>query len=301
MGCILSTVPHITTKVDLSPEAKAALVANGWDTGYVAFGFAASESVSKLAVGLPIAGISDVKWVTVSFDDSNLEDIPEGFDPNFMTPGSTQKLGVKSDLYKLITGGFSAMPALAIDGEMHIEADAILKMIAQKEGVSSEILDLIDLSVKNNNSILEALKHWGWAGLHSAQDYAMVNKEHYLEFGQGNKFEAWEKQSTDLIKAFMSKQEQVLAAKSEINGFFVGDNLTLADAALLNWVQSLEGVAGLDVKKHYPKCYENWEKVKANPPPGSQHFIYGFPVFCGYVAAANKDARESGFDINKYW
>ena len=252
-------------------------------------------------MGLPIAGISDVKWVTVSFDGSDLEDIPEGFDPNMMTPGSTQKLGVKSDLFKLITGGSSSMPALAIDGEMHIESDEILKMIAQQKGVASEILALIDLSVKNNNSIFEALKHWGWSGLHASQEYAMVSKEHYLEFGQGNKSEEWEKQSTDLIKTFMSKQEQVLAAKSEINSFFVGDKLIVADASLFNWVQSLEGVAGLDVKSYYPKCYENWEKVKANPPAGSQHFIYGFPVFCGYVAYANKEAREAGFDINKYW
>merc|ERR1711935_933582 len=68
-----------------------------------------------------------------------------------------------------------------------------------------------------------------------------------------------------------------------------------------NWVQSLEGVAGLNVKQHYPKCYANWEIVKSKPPEESLPFIYGFPVFCGYVTDANKDARANGFDINKYW
>lgn len=299
MGSKASKTP--STKVELTKEAKEALAANGWDKGYVAFGFVASESVAKVAVGLGIAGIPDVKWVTVSFDDSELADIPEDFDPNFMSPGSTQKLGVKSELYKLITGGKAAMPALCIDGEMHMESVGILKMLAIEKGASKEVMELIDLSLNNDENNLQALKHWGWAGLHAAQNYAMVNKSHYLGFGKDNKTEAWEKDCTDKIKVFMDKQEEILAAKSEVNGCFYGDIMTLGDAALLNWVQSFEGVTGLDVKKYYPKCYANWEKIKENPPAGSQHFIYGFPVFCGYVAAANKDLREAGFDINKYW
>jgi len=162
-------------------------------------------------------------------------------------------------------------------------------------------LELIDLSLKHTDDVFEALKHWGWAGLHSSQDYAMVNKKNYIAYGNGKKSEEWEKEKTDSIKTLMSGLEGILASKPDVNGFFIGDSLTLADAALINWVQSLEGVSGLDVKQFYPKSYQNWELVKANPPEGSLHFIYGFPVFCGYVAAANKDAREAGFDINKYF
>lgn len=298
-----NTIPN--NKVQLTPEGKAAMKENGWDQGYVYFGFSASEAAVKVATGLPIAGIKDVKWVTVCFDDSPLEDIPEGFDPNMMTPGSTQKIGVKSELYSLITGGKSVMPALAINGEMYTESELILKMIAQETMTSSldktKVLDLIDLSLKHSDTIFGALKHWGWAAMHAAQGYAMVNKDHYLQYGKGNKTETWEKETTDDIKVFMNKLESTLAAKPTVNGYFVGDGLTLADAALINWVQSLEGVVGLDVKTYYPKCYENWELIKAMHIEGSPHFIYGFPVFCGYVSGANKEAREAGFDINKYW
>lgn len=308
MGCIYSNPVDKTPKgknniaedIMLTSEAKAALAEYGWDKGIVAFGFTASEATVKLGVGLPIAGI-DAKWVTISFDDSKLEDIPEGFDPNFVTPGSTQKMGVKSELYHTITGGTSTMPALAIEGEMYLGSDAILKKLAVERKAPKAVTDLIDLSIEYNEIAFEAMKHWGWSAMHAYQNYAMVNKEHYEAYGLGNKDEAWEKTVTDAIKTFMSKLEETLGAKKEINGFYVGDSLTLADASLMNWVQSLEGVTGLDVKKHYPNVYANWEKTKENPPAGSLQFIYGFPVFCGYVSQANQQLREEGFDINKYW
>ena len=297
-----SALKGAPNKLSLSPEAKAALAEHGWDQGYVAFGFTASETSVKLATALPLAK-KDVQWVTVSFDDSKLEDIPEDFDPNMMTPGSKQKIGVKSDLYSLITNGQSMMPALCIDGEMYGESELLVRMLAENADIPNkkEVLELIDISAKANQPAFEALKHWGWAGMHAYQNYSMVNKKHYEKYGQGNTSEEWEKEKTDAIKELMDKLESILAAKDKINGFFIGDSWTHADAALINWVQSLEGVAGLDVKKYYPKCYENWEMVKANPPEGSQHFIYGFPVFCGYVTQANQHARDAGFDINKYW
>jgi len=289
-------------KSSLSPEGKAALVEHGWDKGYVAFGFSASETTVKVATALSLTGI-DVQWVTVSFDGSDLEDIPEDFDPNMITPGSKQKLGVKSELFSLITGGKPMMPALAIDGVVYTESEGIVKMLAEKEEISDKEknVELIELSAKYNEPIFQALKHWGWAGLHAYQNYSMVNKEHYVSYGQGNQTEEWEKEKTDAIKEFMGALEEILKAKPKVNGFFIGDSRSFADAALINWVQSLEGVAGLDVKKYYPNCHENWGIIKASPPDGSAHFIYGFPVFCGYVTQANQHAREAGFDINKYW
>jgi len=288
------------TGVNMSPEAKAAMVANGWDKGYVAFGFTASEATVKVATALPQVQ-ENVKWVTVSFDDTTVMDIPKDFDQNMMTPGSTQILGVKSELYSLITDGVACMPALAIDGQMYNGSEQIVKMLAIVNKSSKEVMDLVELSLNNNDKLLQACKHFGWCGMHKYQNYAMVNKDHYVNYGNGVKDETWEKNVADVIKAFFGKLEAVLAAKPKINGFFVGDSQTLADASLINWVQSFEGVCGLDVKKHYPLCYANWELVKATPPSGSLPFIYGFPVFCGYVTDANKDARLAGFDINKYW
>ena len=183
-----STAPA-ATKLLLPPEAKAALVEHGWNKGIVAFGFTASEATVKLAVALHILGISDVTWVTVSFDDSPLQDIPEGFDPNMMTPGSKQKIGVKSELYKLITGSIGHMPALAINGDMYLESDQILKMLALNNGCPSEVINLIDWSILYQEKIFEVLKHWGWSGMHAAQNYSMVNKANYIDYGVGKKDE----------------------------------------------------------------------------------------------------------------
>ena len=44
-----------------------------------------------------------------------------------------------------------------------------------------------------------------------------------------------------------------------------------------------------------------WTKLKESRPKGSERFILGFPTLCEYASAANKAAREGGFDINKYW
>jgi len=265
----------------------------------VAFGLSASESTTKIATALPILG-KEATWITLSFDDAPLAGV-EGRDPNTITPGSVAAMGVKSDEWKLLSGGRSCMPALAIDGQVYMDADEIVKMLAVMSNAPAEVLDLIDHSRANTHELLEALKHWGWCAMHASQGYAMVNKDHYDTLGQGNQSSSWETAKADLIKAFLGKLEATLAAKPSINGFYVGDSLTLADASLINWPLSLSGVAGLNVELEYPKLWKHWQLVQASPPKGSEPFIFGFPMFCGYVAAANKAGREAGFDINKYW
>ena len=76
--------------------------------------------------------------------------------------------------------------------------------------------------------MINAAKHWAWSGLHKSMDYAMVNKEHYSDFGKGLKSEAWEKETGKVIETFLATLEAKLAAKPSINGYFVGDALTIA-------------------------------------------------------------------------
>jgi hypothetical protein len=160
----------------LSDEGKKFFADNGWDKGCVGFGNPASEATVKLLSALLLLKKAHT-WIEISFDDAALAD---------------NKMGVKSNDYKLITGGVSAMPALSKDGTMHVESVKIVKMLAEESNAPKEVMDIINLVDANDARLLEAAKHWGWAGLHAAQNYVMVNKEHYTSYGMGNKDEAWE-------------------------------------------------------------------------------------------------------------
>lgn len=127
------------------------------------------------------------------------------------------------------------MPALAIDGEVYVESELIVKKLAVESGASAEVLELIDLSATNCDRMLEATKHWGWSGLHKSMKYTMVNEAHYSEYGEGNKSAEWESETCAIVDGFMRTLEAKLSAKSELNGYFVGDSMTLADCSLINW------------------------------------------------------------------
>ena len=280
-------------EVELTAEARELLIKKGWDKGFVGFGFTASESTVRLAVAFNVLG-KPCTWVMLSFDDKPLRNTADE-DPNMITPGATEMMGVKSDTWKLLSGGRSCMPALCVDGSMFTEASEIVKMLAIQQNAPPEVLELIELSRTSTPILSEVLKHFGWSALHASTGYAMCTKEHYDAFGEGKKDAAWEKAKTDQVKAFFSKLEGILADKPAINGCYVGD------AALLNWPLSFSDVAGLNVSAEYPKLWENWTKLKESRPKGSERFILGFPTLCEYASAANKAAREGGFDINKYW
>ena len=273
------------SKINMSEEAKTAMAENGWDTGMVAFGFTVSEATVKLATGLPVAAADkqdddDVTWVSVSFDDSPLGST-EGMGADTVTPGAKHSLGVKSELYSTITGGACAMPTLAINGQMYTESDQLLLLLAkQNKDTPKEVTDLIQLSIDHSDNNFQVLKHWGWAAFHKGSGYAMVTADHYTPYGQGasDKDDEWETNVTDKVKTFFDKLESVLAAnKKEVDGFYVGDSMTLADCVLINWPQSFSGVTGLDVAKYYPKVHANFEMLKANPPGkylGHSHHQY---------------------------
>jgi len=302
MGCAISSDTKFkATKVTMTPENKTILTRNGWDKGIVGFGFAASEASCVAAIALVIAGKKDVQWVNVSFDDAEFADVPEEMDDIMKYPNSTKIIGVKDPVYKTLCGGSPQVPTIAINGQLYQESTEIVKMLADEIDAPMSVKNLIDQAIGFNETMLNTVKHWGWCAMHKAQDYAMVNKGHYLDYGEGNKDEQWERVTTNEVKAFFSYLESLLENKTEINGYFIGQSMTLADAALFNVVQSLELIAGLNVKGYYPKLYENWEILKASNPEGSAAYLNVFPGFAEYVTQANAEGRAKGFDINTYW
>ena len=271
--------------IEQSDEAKKLMAARGWDKGFVVFGAGASEATVKVLTTVCLLKGNDFKHVDVSFDDAAL--------------GEEDKLGVKTDTWKSLTAGRSNMPAIAIDGVMYMESELICRKLAKESGASTEVLEMIDLSLASSERMINAVKHWAWSGLHASMGYAIVNKDHYTSFGQGTQTEAWEKESGQVIDTFMKALETKLAAKPALNGYFVGDSMTVADCVLINWYLTLGCIGALDIESRYPKFCENWQLLKAKAPAGAQWHYEHFPGFGGYAANANKDARAAGFDINK--
>merc|ERR1711865_1221558 len=174
------------------------------DKGYVVFGAGASEATVKVLTTVCLLKGTAFKHVDVSFDDAAL--------------GEEDKLGVKTDTWKSLTAGRSNMPAIAIDGVMHMESELICRKLAKESGASTEVLELIDLSLASSERMIDAVKHWAWSGLHASMGYAIVNKDHYTSFGQGTQTDAWEKESGKVIDTFMKALEAKLAAKPARSG-----------------------------------------------------------------------------------
>jgi len=211
--------------IEQSDEAKKLMATRGWDKGYVVFGNGASEATVKVLTTVCLLKGTDFKHVDITFDDAAL--------------GEEDKVGVKTDTWKLLTAGRSQMPALAIDGVMHMESEMICRKLAKESGASAEVLELIELSLASSERMFDAVKHWAWSGLHASMGYAIVNKDHYTSCGQGTQTEVWEKESGKVIDTFMKALEAKLAAKPALNGYFVGDSLTVADCVLINWYLTL--------------------------------------------------------------
>lgn len=260
------------------------LADNRWDKGLVMFGSPASEATVKVMSALVLLN-KEYTSVEISFNDNPLED---------------NKMGVKSKEWELLSAGYCKMPALCIDGVMYVGSVKIVKMLAEQNNVSTEVMNLIDFVDVNDTKLLEAAKHWGWSGLHESNGYALANKDHYDSYGLGKKDEVWEKDAANVVKAFLDKLEALLGTKREINGFYVGDEFTLADCVLCNWPVSLGGIIGIDMEKRYPKVQANYLKLKEYGQEGMKIHFEQFPGFVGYIQGAMKEKREGGFDINKY-
>merc|ERR1711879_143750 len=168
----------------------------------------------------------------------------------------------------------------------------IVRMLAEESKAPKEVMDLIILADDNDAAITQASKHWGWAGLHASTGYGMVNKDHYTDYGKGNKDEAWEKDTVKTVKAFLDKLEETLSKKDKINGYFVGDSLSLADCVFANIPLTLGGITGIDLEKRYPKLHENGQALVKLMPEGMKAHFEHFPGFVEYVKGANKEARD---------
>lgn len=193
------------------------------------------------------------------------------------------------------------MPGLCIDGVMYVESVRIVKMLADKYGASPEEMELINLVDMYDATILEAAKHWGWCGLHASNDWALVNKEHYFSYGIGSRDGAWERDTAQNVRGFLERLEAQLGARQEINGYYLGNQLTLADCVLVNAPFTLGGVAGVNLEQNYPLVHANHMKLREINPPGMEAHFEQFPTYVGYVQGANAENRAQGFDINQYW
>ena len=112
-----------------------------------------------MATALACVGKTEC-WVEISFDDK---------------PLAAASVGVRSKEWALLSGGRAQMPGLAINGTLYMDAVEIVKMLATcggDEPAPAEVMELIELSRTNNETLLEACKHWGWAGLHESMGYA---------------------------------------------------------------------------------------------------------------------------------
>jgi len=282
----------------------------GWDKGIVVFGALASESTVKVSTavellqqqeGFPYKG--NVQWVDLSFDTKP-----------FSEKNGKTSMGVNSDMWLTLSGGKGFMPAIAIDGYMMLDAYVIVQHLWSQfpdqsliDEEQQEVQTLLDLNSQQTERLLQALKHWGWAAMNG-------KKKNYLEFGYSKKDLGWEQDSAKVVDDFFRQLENTLKAKKEsdgLNGFFVGNKMTLADCAMINWAASFKLVIGLNVPKRYPLVWENHELMKKKAPAGSKDFYGTFPMYAKVVGALNARNRGSGccclcgkgfkIENQKYW
>lgn len=278
----------------ISKDAKAILADNGWDKGLVVFGAAVSESTVKVVTAVHLLKKQDnfpykeIKFVDTPFDESDLKTASDG----------KQSVGVSNKLYINLTEGKGFMPAVAIDGRFMVNAYDIVQYFWNKYPDTSlntlesqQISDLLQLNTKYSESNFEALKHWGWCAMNGS-------KPNYQHLGYGKKDLAWEKAAVKKVDEFFCAFEDFLKKRKvaglEVNGFLVGNKISLADCALLNWAGSFSLVLGMNIQGRYPLVQQNWEQLKAKAPEGSSDHYGTFPIFCMIVGVLNSRNRGTG-------
>jgi len=250
----------------------------------------------------PLKG--NVQWVDLTFDKKPLSE-----------KNGKKSMGVNSDMWLTLSDSKGFMPAIAIDGKIMMDAYAIVQHLwsqypdtSLSDEEKQKVEALLELNTQQSERLLQVLKHWGWAAMNG-------KKKNYLEFGYGKKDLGWEQDSVKVVDDFFRQLEDSLKAKKEKNGsldgFFVGNKMTLADCALINWAQSFKLVIGLNVPKRYPLVWETHELMKKTAPAGSKDFYGTFPMFGMFIGALNARNRGScccclcgkGFYIEnqKYW
>ena len=174
-----------------------------------------------------------------------------------------------------------------------MESGEIVKQLAEQhpdpetsKEEQAEVLKWIDYNNKTADRLLEALKHWGWQAMHG-------DKKNYAAYGRGKKDMEWERALVDEVNTFFAGVDKHFAGK-ENKTFFVGDKLTYADCAMLNWAWSFQLVLKLDVPTRYPDCWANAVAMKKLMPDGSNDFYKKFPMFAMVVGVCNARNRGTG-------
>lgn len=83
----------------------------------------------------------------------------------------------------------------------------------------------------------------------------------------------------------------------------MGDKLTMADCAMINWPWSFHLIVQLKIETRYPNVWKHFEALKAKAIDCSDQHYNVFPYFATVVNDLGKDARTDGFHIEneKYW
>ena len=276
---------------------------NGWLDGFAWFGNQTSEHSVKLSAAVSLL----TKQETFPF--KHAEHVDMKFDEGGIVNRSKKKtfVGVWSSDWTILTYGACTMPAICVNGVVHMDAGRILKAFAEaypdprlSETDVANVTNWVVFNMEHGPRVMEAAKHWGWSIKHGG-------RTHYKRYGKDKRDLTWEQAAVRHVHGFMSTLDAHFEAKGENEkAFYVGDKMTLADCAMLNWPWTLACVTGLDVKRRYPYLWAHALALKELKPEGTASFYKHFPAMgkaVGRAALLQRGLCSRGFHIEhpRYW
>jgi glutathione S-transferase len=181
-------------------------------------------------------------------------------------------MGVSSKEWLAMSDGKGYMPAILMDGEMYMESAEIVKSFAEQypdttlsDDERAEVMKWIDFNLEKQEMLVEAEKHWDTAAL-------SPDKPNYVTFGPGRRDAAWEKGRIKFVDDFFKTLDKHFEGNKEndnIMTYYVGDKMTLADCAMINWPLTFSRMARLNVKGRYPNLWAHHEAFRDSKPDGA--------------------------------
>lgn len=252
----------------MGPEAVKILKDHGWDKGFVYFGSPAGNPVKvETAIHLLMKQPNfkhQVTWVNVKvFDATPLQ-----------TKNGETIMGSASDEWVALSNGKGYLPGVAIDGVMYMDGWNILKLLtllfpstSLSDSEWAEVVEWVDLDAKYNEYLMETLVTFSKFPPVPSKSGLLSNN------GYGKHDLTWEKERVRITDEYFKMLNAALGRKpGGINGYIVGDTLTIADCAHISYCWILYLGARLDVPRRYPKVYENMLKLKEKCPTGAEEF-----------------------------
>lgn len=268
----------MTTKY--SPEKNKVITLNGWDKGLVMFGFLSSETTVKVHTALRLVMALDNDFPYTQLTHVNLT-----FDGKALATSRNGQvsMGVRSEEWLILSEQKGYMPAIMMDGVMHQESGEIVKLLAEKypdqslsESERVEVLKWVGFNLEHCEKLLETEKHFGTSAL-------SPNEKNYVHLGVGKQDLAWEKEHVRHADEFLKSLDDHFSSK-ENKAYFVGDKLTYADCALINWPYSFQHLAALRVKTRYPNLWAHHVELRATHPEGAQEHYRLMPILGTIIA-----------------